>query len=239
MSRAHIFQRFLIVTGLMAILLSGKALYAQDGIINGEKLFTHKWVPNDPLSPKGDGLGPMRNASSCVACHFQGKIGGGGLNEYNVELLSARMPEVEQSKQVKVTAILPLIHAGFQKPGGQIGTTLVLHKVGEDETYLDWRLKQQGINVPEDLTEARKIRMMRAINRKRDGHPVYVLPKNQGVALVLSQRNTPALFGSGLIDKIPDSIIMDQAKKQAKIHSATAGRVPQTADGVGRFGWRG
>ncbi|PHS14019.1 MAG: hypothetical protein COA78_06475 [Blastopirellula sp.] len=239
MLRAHILLRLLIVTGLLAILLSGNALYAQDGIINGGKLFMHKWVPNDPLSPKGDGLGPMRNASSCVECHFQGNIGGAGPNEYNVELLSARMPQVKQSKQDKVTATLPLIHAGFRKPGGQIGTTLVLHKIGEDETYLDWRLKQQGIDVPEELTEARKLRMMRAINRKREGHQVYVLPKKQGVTLVLSQRNTPALFGAGLIDKIPDSIIKEQAKRQAKIHSATAGRVPQTAGGVGRFGWRG
>ncbi|MDC6679389.1 hypothetical protein OEZ78_28405, partial [Leclercia adecarboxylata] len=32
---------------------------------------------------QGDGLGPVFNAKSCVACHFQGGVGGGGANEHN------------------------------------------------------------------------------------------------------------------------------------------------------------
>jgi CxxC motif-containing protein (DUF1111 family) len=44
----------------------------------GEKLFKHEWKPNDPLSPGGDGLGPVFNARSCVACHRQGGVGGSG-----------------------------------------------------------------------------------------------------------------------------------------------------------------
>ena len=43
----------------------------------GQALFEHEWTPNDPLA-EGDGLGPVFNAKSCVACHFQGGIGGGG-----------------------------------------------------------------------------------------------------------------------------------------------------------------
>ena len=31
----------------------------------------------------GDGLGPVFNARSCAACHFQGGLGGGGGNEHN------------------------------------------------------------------------------------------------------------------------------------------------------------
>ncbi|MFM8273446.1 MAG: di-heme oxidoredictase family protein, partial [Gemmata sp.] len=31
----------------------------------------------------GDGLGPVFNAKSCAACHFQGGVGGGGGNEHN------------------------------------------------------------------------------------------------------------------------------------------------------------
>jgi hypothetical protein len=34
----------------------------------GRALFEHQWEPNDPLA-KGDGLGPVFNARSCVACH--------------------------------------------------------------------------------------------------------------------------------------------------------------------------
>lgn len=43
----------------------------------GRELFEHEWQPNDPLA-HGDGLGPVFNARSCVACHFQGGVGGGG-----------------------------------------------------------------------------------------------------------------------------------------------------------------
>lgn len=49
----------------------------------GQVLFEHEWQPNDSLAG-GDGLGPLFNARSCVACHFQGGAGGGGPNQNNV-----------------------------------------------------------------------------------------------------------------------------------------------------------
>ncbi len=49
----------------------------------GLELFVHSWQPNDPRA-HGDGLGPVFNAKSCVACHFQGGVGGGGDNVHNV-----------------------------------------------------------------------------------------------------------------------------------------------------------
>ena len=49
----------------------------------GLELFEHEWQPHDPLA-RGDGLGPVFNARSCVECHFQGGAGGGGDNKHNV-----------------------------------------------------------------------------------------------------------------------------------------------------------
>ncbi len=49
----------------------------------GLELFEHEWQPHDSLA-KGDGLGPVFNAKSCVACHFQGGVGGGGNSQHNV-----------------------------------------------------------------------------------------------------------------------------------------------------------
>lgn len=49
----------------------------------GKELFTHVWTPNDPLAG-GDGVGPVFNAASCVACHFQGGLGGSGGIKENV-----------------------------------------------------------------------------------------------------------------------------------------------------------
>ncbi len=43
----------------------------------GKELFEREWAANDPQA-SGDGLGPVFNAKSCVACHSQGGTGGGG-----------------------------------------------------------------------------------------------------------------------------------------------------------------
>ena len=44
----------------------------------GSELFHHVWKAGDSLTPDGDGLGPVFNERSCVACHNQGGSGGGG-----------------------------------------------------------------------------------------------------------------------------------------------------------------
>lgn len=50
------------------------------------------------------------------------------------------------------------------------------------------------------------------------------------------ERNTPALFGAGLVDSVPDSALEALAASQT---GQITGRVAKTADGrVGRFGWK-
>jgi CxxC motif-containing protein (DUF1111 family) len=41
----------------------------------GRELFLHEWTPGDSLAANGDGLGPVFNANSCVACHRQAGAG--------------------------------------------------------------------------------------------------------------------------------------------------------------------
>jgi CxxC motif-containing protein (DUF1111 family) len=64
----------------------------------------------------------------------------------------------------------------------------------------------------------------------------------------LAQRNTPALFGAGLIDSIPDRVILANMKWQRLRHGLApgdtnkipVGRANRLADGrVGKFGWKG
>ncbi|HUG91357.1 MAG TPA: di-heme oxidoredictase family protein [Planctomycetaceae bacterium] len=50
----------------------------------GKELFLHEWTPGDALSPGGDGLGPVFNATSCVACHRDPIAGGSGPIDANV-----------------------------------------------------------------------------------------------------------------------------------------------------------
>jgi mono/diheme cytochrome c family protein len=58
----------------------------------GLALFSHQWEPHDTLA-SGDGLGPVFNGRSCVECHFQGGIGGGGDNSHNVMAFDAHPTE--------------------------------------------------------------------------------------------------------------------------------------------------
>src|SRR5687768_3424333 len=54
---------------------------------SGRELFVRQWIPNDSRGG-GDGLGPMFNDSSCVACHNQGGVGGSGPRAKNAQLLT-------------------------------------------------------------------------------------------------------------------------------------------------------
>jgi CxxC motif-containing protein (DUF1111 family) len=55
----------------------------------GRELFLREWEPNDPRCHGGDGLGPVYNETSCVACHGEGGPGGAGPAGMNVEVISA------------------------------------------------------------------------------------------------------------------------------------------------------
>ncbi|CAN5796227.1 di-heme oxidoredictase family protein [soil metagenome] len=66
---------------------------------------------------------------------------------------------------------------------------------------------------------------------------------------VVTQRNTPALFGAGLMDAISDNVLIAHQREHSvpsrlvglnsKVDSKIRGRVPRLADGrVGRFGWK-
>ncbi len=79
----------------------------------GKEVFEHEWEPNDSLANGGDGVGPVYNAKSCVACHFQGGVGGGGDNAHNVRTFEV-MPTAE-SPQVRSG----VIHAAAINPSLQ------------------------------------------------------------------------------------------------------------------------
>jgi CxxC motif-containing protein (DUF1111 family) len=57
----------------------------------GRDLFTHQWTAHDPKAG-GDGLGPVFNAASCVDCHHQGSVGGGGPADNNVTVYGLAKP---------------------------------------------------------------------------------------------------------------------------------------------------
>jgi len=86
----------------------------------GEELFSHVWTPEDSLAG-GDGLGPVFNASSCAACHFQGGLGGAGESKGNVSHYMVRNTRQNPAAD-------GMIHAASTSPNYQESTAL-LHKM--------------------------------------------------------------------------------------------------------------
>lgn len=99
-----------VVVGALVWLIAGRMAARTDGPASaemqqaGEELFVHKWVAKDPQA-HGDGLGPVFNATSCVACHFQGGVGGGGDVAHNVVAYEVH-PTIRDKKMRK-----GLVHA--------------------------------------------------------------------------------------------------------------------------------
>lgn len=81
--------------------------------VDGAEIFSREWLPNDPRSHGGDGLGPMFNDSSCVACHNQGGAGGAGPLSKNVDIITAvnnrRMMQQFQQQRATPTPRVPVL----------------------------------------------------------------------------------------------------------------------------------
>jgi CxxC motif-containing protein (DUF1111 family) len=61
-----------------------------------------------------------------------------------------------------------------------------------------------------------------------------------GRPFLLTERNSTALFGAGLINTIPDAALHEAAKWQEQSNSGVSGRVAVAPGGAaGKFGWRG
>ena len=152
----------------------------------GEALFVREWRPGDPKAG-GDGLGPRYNDVSCVACHSQGGVGGGGPRAKNAQLLVR---------------------------GGAVS---LLHRKGTSPDYEELRLAA----LSGGFGSTRSERQPRRVQAR------------------LLERNTPALFGQGELDRLSQGELLLLADRQQRA-GEVSGRVGRTADGdIGRFGWKG
>lgn len=243
----------------------------------GRELFLREWIPNDPRSHNGDGLGPMFNDSSCVACHNQGGTGGGGPRAKNAQILSALpmdlglggrtggqlTPEEQQAALQRQREELKRIHPGLGTAG-----SLVLHRFSTEPEYAAFRGKLMGVErsldggfngppfggqgsigidkngVRRELTTILTASQLHDLNRARtEASPSRSFGFGGGmvgnVSILISERNTPALFGSGKIDAIPADVLLAAAEKTFEDFPEINGRVARLRDGrIGRFGWK-
>jgi CxxC motif-containing protein (DUF1111 family) len=181
----------------------------------GRDLFNHEWKVNDPLS-SGDGLGPIFNARSCVECHFQGGVGGGGSIKNNVTIYGASPGLLPKDKSIPS---LGVIHARSTKPEFQELLSMVLP----------------------GLPSSPSVELERLVD------PNFRCTIPSGV--LITQRNTPALFGDGLLDAVPEQTLHAEQRRNSSLARLAGlsrakdlqvrGRVVRMADGrIGRFGWK-
>ena len=208
----------------------------RDEQARGEILFVKEWVPNDLRSQGGDGLGPVYNETSCVACHGLGAPGGAGPETKNVVLITAT------PNGCGVLTGLDKFHPGFR---GSRST--VLHRFGTEQEYASWRRRLCGPSgddsskSPASRGEATISGRIQALQEqaapdRRMRERTSRLASVNGFSLSLVERNTPALFGVGKIDEIPSEVLVAAAAAEPE---GIRGRVSRTREGrVGRLGWK-
>jgi CxxC motif-containing protein (DUF1111 family) len=124
-----------------------------DPVALGYEIFNREWLPDDPRSHGGDGLGPVYNDTSCVACHNSGGSGGAGPVSKNIDILSALHGLVIRTVRKNAATgekVESTVQAAEAKSGSMDGLadfhavfrasrTAVLHKFGTDPNYDAWR----------------------------------------------------------------------------------------------------
>lgn len=195
----------------------------------GQELFKRDWSKHKPT--RGDGLGPMFNAVSCVECHKMGGVGGAGGLKHNVDLLTLishrpKKGNVSPRLLKRIRTVHPDLNASQ--------LTVTLHKSG-------YRRDENTVHKDPEYDRFRKSFLDRGKSSSLQGEPEGTQRLRRSRMLFeMSHRSTPALFGAGLIDQIPDSVLIKLARHQKENVTGVSGRVPQTPTGaVGRFGWRG
>ena len=253
----------------------------------GYRLFVRDWRSDDPRCHGGDGLGPLYNETSCLACHGQASPGGSGPASANVELITAVM-----GGEVSFGGRRHVFNAGSDffpenraflvraNPGFRDALSTTLHRSGTWPGYDEWRARLVGYDpeghpstggvawtnssirdddfpprrvrtlIPAGFYETRYARSLDALYRGDVFGATQVVGgtaayeeeaiRSYPVSLVMSRRNPPPLFGSGLIDVVPEAEILANAARSHAARPEISGRPARVAGGkLGRFGWKG
>ena len=217
---------FAFVAGLCC--LANSTTCAQNPLA-GEAIFKHVWEPGDIHSPNGDGLGPAFNAQSCAQCHHQSGLGGGGDLKFNLDLIYSDARTKQEKKH------LAQIHPGFRAPNGDFRSMLVLHRFSLAQEYTSARSNL----IPFDGAIAESDEDLAELEWGIARHPLQPVRfdgETQGLRI---QRNTPALFGIGLIDRVKLRQLTDvKIKTQSPNVTGRPSLLGAKSVDIGRFGWR-
>lgn len=206
----------------------------------GKALAQQPWVKAPTITDSRDGLGPLYNARTCMACHVKG--GKGTLPSDSSTAIFSSLIRVSLKGEDKQNGAVPHPTYGDQV---QVQSTSLAHQLrhlpsasslAKDVTpeayvYIDW---QNKIFTYPDKTKV----------TLKSPTPIF---KNLGYGEIgndtlVGIRTAPTIHGMGLIELIPQSQIDALSDEQDKNQDGISGRVNLVWDSVrqetmpGRFG---
>lgn len=192
----------------------------------GDHLFNTNWVTPPGSVTTKDGLGPLFNRVSCASCHLRDGRGRPPIEGEDFllsELIRLSVPGVDEHGGPKPHPVY----------GGQLQEFGVLGVPKEGRTHISWK------EVPGKFADGMSYSLRR---------PAYEFSElgygPLGGDILFSPRVAPAVFGSGLIEAIPDDQILANADPNDKDGDGISGRpnrvwdVRKQAPATGRFGWK-
>lgn len=192
----------------------------------GKALFERTWVSAPASTDAADGLGPLFNARSCAACHP--KPG---------QKTGQKTVKFGSNGQVLSTNLIIRLGSpeGVSDPvyGRQIQTGAIQGQTAEGAPVASWE------PVPHPSVSHPGSPPLRAPRISLE-NPAFG-PLAPGTRL--SGRRPPNLRGTGLLDLVPEDLILAQADPDDKDDDGISGRPnwlpgPDGTRTIGRFGWK-
>lgn len=199
----------------------------------GNSFFRNPWVQAPASTDARDGLGPLFNTNGCQNCHIKDGRGHapreGDTNAVSM-LVRLSIPALtpEQKKRVIIEGVIP-------EPiyGGQLQDFSLSGVKPEGQIHITYSEKKVQLS-DGDVVTLRKPHL--SIKELAYG----AMDKN----VLMSARVAPPMIGLGLLESIPESTILEFAKKQLQDNNGISGKANRVWDAknealvLGRFGWK-
>jgi CxxC motif-containing protein (DUF1111 family) len=203
----------------------------------GEALFQRLWVTAPTRTKAADGLGPLFNSRACNGCHIRNGRG---------------HPVDENDPSAGATSMLLRLSIPPQND-----TDRELLATGRVSTLPDpvYGGQFQDFSIPSVPAEGKvTVRYDTQTIELADGTVVELRHPTYGMAdlaygplhddVMISPRIAPPMIGLGLLEAIPDEVLLANADPQDRDGNGISGRVNRVWDiakdelAIGRFGWK-
>jgi hypothetical protein len=184
----------------------------------GSELFVHNWQPHDPQAG-GDGLGPVFNATSCAACHFQGGVGGAGADKGNVHAYRVRATRAGDEPRSGLIHYAST-HSAYQESPAMVRTVFPIVRGGTIHRDGDGHCPPYTITLPD--FDPLKVESLNATSLFGAGW-IDLIP-----AKAIKHQQRSQTFAGTMIELT-----------ESKFGTKPLGRARVLPDGrIGKFGWK-